>query len=213
MRLVLVSFAVLALVFYEMSGGSDFQPPERPQAAENTVKQEAEPAPRRVSIVADKPVRVTPASLVTKTAVVAETEVIETRAPSPELQQVRASLSRGLTLVSDGAQVSDLSLASLELGASGLRSATTATESGAAEATVGQVDAFAPQGADLREIIGTRVNMRDGPGTIYPVIARLTIGQTVEVLSESGTGWLRLRTMPGRQLGWISASLVSKPGG
>ncbi|MDU9005035.1 SH3 domain-containing protein [Sedimentitalea todarodis] len=218
MRLVLVSFAVLALVFYEMSGGSDFQPPDRPQIAETANAAATDKAPRRVDIVADKPVRVAPATLVSKSAIVPavakepETAKAEPRAPSAELQQVRASLSQGLTLVSNGAQASDLSLVSLELGAAGLSRANSATESDAATETARQIDGFAPQDADLREIIGTRVNMRDGPGTIYPVVARLNIGQSVEVLSESGTGWLRLRTVPGQQLGWISASLVSKAG-
>ena len=216
MRLVLASFAVMALVFYELSGGSDFQPPERPQVAKNTVNPKAGQTPRRVNIVADTPVRVTPATLIAKPAnkptVVKEPEIAETREPSPELQQVRASLSQGLTLVTDGAQAADFSLASLELGASGLRTAP-AAGSDPSENTAGQVDVFASQDADMREITGTRVNMRDGPGTIYPIIARLNIGQSVEVLSESGTGWLRLRTSAGQQIGWISASLVSKSGG
>ncbi|MEO9780008.1 MAG: SH3 domain-containing protein [Sedimentitalea sp.] len=214
MRLVLASFAVMALVFYELSGGSEFQPPERPQVAESPLKKDVVQTPRRVSIVADKPVRTIPTTLSDQPAVVPavadEPEIIETRAPSPELQQVRASLSQGLTLVTDGAQAADLSLASLELGATGLRT-TTGTETDTVDGTPRQADLFASQEADIREITGTRVNMRDGPGTIYPIIARLNIGQSVEVLSESGTGWLRLRTMPGQQLGWISASLVSKP--
>ena len=65
---------------------------------------------------------------------------------------------------------------------------------------------------DLREVAGTRVNMRDGPGTIYPVIARLHLGQEVEVLDDSGTGWLRLRTTEGRVTGWASKSLIGDPG-
>ncbi|MEP3329920.1 SH3 domain-containing protein [Sedimentitalea sp.] len=215
MRLVLASFAVMALVFYELSGGSEFQPPERPQVAASSLKTEVEQTPRRVSIVADKPVRTIPTTLSDQPAVVPavadEAEIVETRVPSPELQQVRASLSQGLTLVTDGAQAADLSLASLELGATGLRTTTSGTETDTADGTPRQADLFASQEADIREITGTRVNMRDGPGTIYPIIARLSIGQSVEVLSESGTGWLRLRTMPGQQLGWISASLVSKP--
>ena len=63
---------------------------------------------------------------------------------------------------------------------------------------------------DLRKVTGTRVNMRDGPGTIYPVIARLVLGDEVEVLSTSGTGWLRLRTLPERRIGWVASSLIGK---
>lgn len=202
MRLVLVSFAVMALVFYELSGGSDFQPPERPEVTRTADSSRTEPAPRPAGRSISEPIRVAPATLVAQPAVVQATLTeTATRAPSPELQQVRASLTRGLTLVSDQGPTDGLSLASLELGASGLRPA----------ASPGSDTTAAPTPkADLREITGTRVNMRDGPGTIYPIITRLNIGQSVEVLSESGTGWLRLRTIPGRQLGWISASLVSK---
>ncbi|MFC3118967.1 SH3 domain-containing protein [Jhaorihella thermophila] len=68
-----------------------------------------------------------------------------------------------------------------------------------------------PTEPDIREIIGTRVNMRDGPGTIYPATARLMLGQKVEVLEDSGTGWLRLKTVQSGLRGWVAASLVSKP--
>ena len=99
-----------------------------------------------------------------------------------------------------------LMLASLEQGAAGLTVAVPVVEN----ENPAEPAASSPPPADIREITGTRVNMRDGPGTIYPVITRLTIGHEVEVLGESGTGWLRLRTMPEEQIGWISASLVSK---
>ena len=69
----------------------------------------------------------------------------------------------------------------------------------------------AARAPDIREIAGTRVNMRAGPGTIYPAIARLTLGQKVEVLEDSGTGWLRLKTLRSGLRGWVAASLVRRP--
>jgi hypothetical protein len=212
MRLVLVSFAVMALVFYEMSGGSDFVPPEPPQAAEAPSVSETilatAPAPQVITVAArtddavETPAKAPPAAVAEK----AEPEIKPATA-SDRLAQVRKSLSQGLTLVSDDGPVSGLSLVSLELGTAGLRPAQAGTPEGAGQ----PVEIFEEPEPDLREIIGTRVNMRDGPGTIYPVIGRVSIGQKVEVLSESGTGWLRLRTLPDQQLGWISSSLVSKP--
>jgi uncharacterized protein YraI len=97
-----------------------------------------------------------------------------------------------------------LVLASLEQGLAGLTSAEPAPEPAPEPVTV----AVAP--ADIREITATRVNMRDGPGTTHPILARLSLGHEVEVLGDSGNGWLRLRTLPEQQSGWISASLVSK---
>lgn len=65
---------------------------------------------------------------------------------------------------------------------------------------------------DIREIRASRVNMRQGPGTIYPVSARLLAGDKVLILDDSGTGWLQLRTKAGNKIGWVAASLVSKKG-
>ena len=102
-----------------------------------------------------------------------------------------------------------ITLTTLEQGVGGLRQAR--PEPAAPDASADTFDRpLALPEPDIREITGTRVNMRDGPGTIYPVVARLNIGQQVEVLSESGTGWLRLRVLQDRRVGWIAASLVSK---
>ncbi|MEQ3672078.1 SH3 domain-containing protein [Pseudophaeobacter sp.] len=63
---------------------------------------------------------------------------------------------------------------------------------------------------DIREIRASRVNMRQGPGTIYPVTARLLAGDEVLIMEDSGTGWLQLRNRAGTKVGWVAASLVSK---
>lgn len=47
--------------------------------------------------------------------------------------------------------------------------------------------------ADLREVTAARVNMRDGPGQNFDVIAKLTNGQQVEILQDPGDGWVKLR--------------------
>lgn len=209
MRLVLVSFALLALAFYELSGGSDFEPPEPPKLAQSPIATKATP-PRNDATTALKSAQAETVAASTPPVSASVTAPVAAQAkpatPSAQLTKIRASLSQGLTLVSDATPGASLSLASLEMGASGLRPS---AESPPAETSPAAM--VADTGRDLREIIGTRVNMRDGPGTIYPVIGRVRIGQKVEVLSESGTGWLRLRTLPEQQLGWISASLVSKP--
>lgn len=66
------------------------------------------------------------------------------------------------------------------------------------------------QKADLREVAVTRVNMRAGPGTAHDILARLERGQNVEVLENNGSGWLRLRTLPDDQVGWIAERLISR---
>jgi hypothetical protein len=125
-----------------------------------------------------------------------------------KLAQIRAGLSQGLTLFPGTVPTAQpLMLASLEQGTAGLIAAPLPVI--AATVQPDTVASAAPR-VDLREVTGTRVNMRDGPGTIYPVVSRLTIGHKVEVLGESGTGWLRLRILPEEQIGWIAASLISK---
>lgn len=199
-RLILVTFAALGWAFYVMSGGPDFEP--RGLRSDNPQRMAAtfEPAPKTVAPVEE---------LVTRAAVqpipvidlIAEPEPVlgeeETKAL---LSQVAAGLQANPSLFDD--QDVTLTLASLEGGVAALQQV--ATDAEPAVAPVPDPE------KDIREISGTRVNMRDGPGTIYPIIGKATIGQRVEVLSDSGTGWLRTRVFPGQQVGWISASLLRK---
>ncbi|WP_254447406.1 SH3 domain-containing protein [Ruegeria sp. HKCCA5426] len=198
-RLVLVTFAALGWCFYVMSGGPDFEPrglrtaqPERVAVAPEPVPLQHTRAEQLVTNVALRTptVRVKP--------ILAKEEIVEIL-PEP------ASLETfsGLSAFAD--QSANITLASLEDGITGLRQiAETQPEE------VLEPSAYEEPQKDIREIWGTRVNMRDGPGTIYPVIGKASIGQKVEVLSDSGTGWLRLRVLPEQQVGWISASLVRK---
>lgn len=55
---------------------------------------------------------------------------------------------------------------------------------------------------------GTRVNMRNGPGKSYGVVARLTKGSKVDVLQDPGTGWLKLKAHENGRIGWMAASLL-----
>ena len=213
MRLVLSTFAVLAFVFYEMSGGSDFKPPVPPTDTAQSSK--TLPQPTRVDPPAPEIAQApstdvkTPVSKPAPDRIIAE-ETQPDATKQTNLAQIRSGLSQGLTLLPASNPADGLQLVSLELGASGLRPTPATLPEVAEETAVAQPAAFIEPEPDLREVTGTRVNMRDGPGTIYPVLASLTIGKQVEVLSDSGTGWLRLRTLPEQQLGWISASLISK---
>lgn len=201
-RLIICSFALLGVVFYEMSGGADFKTPVAPVV----VAQAKDISTLRTASTVRVTTRIMPANTAVEPAIVAQI-VTETK-PVPD--RVRTSLSQGLNLgslafpaVSTG-QI--LTLASLEQGATSLTTIAanpTTTESIVSTSIVAPI-------ADIRKVTGTRVNMRDGPGTIYPVLSRVKSGREVEVLSDSGTGWLRLRTLPDRQVGWISASLVSE---
>ncbi|WP_298849631.1 SH3 domain-containing protein [uncultured Ruegeria sp.] len=204
-RLILVTFAALGWTFYVMSGGPDFEPrgvrtakPERVAAAPKPAAPVVEPASVEglVTRATVRPSVVAPP--VTET--VAELGEDETKAL---LSQVAAGLKANPSLFSDESVT--LTLASLEQGVAALEQVTTD-----AELPTVDLPPLAEPAKDIREISGTRVNLRDGPGTIYPIVGKARIGQQVEVFGDSGTGWLRLRVLPGQQVGWISASLVRK---
>ncbi len=199
-RLIVVSFAALGWCFYVMSGGPDFEP--RGLRAEQPVRVAAQ----------SKPVQIAPTpaqNLVTNVA--SRTPAVRAKPIEPQPAVVEfvtetASVEalREMSVFDD--QTSNFTLASLEDGVSGLQQ----IEPEAPEQIAEPIVPTEPE-KDIREISGTRVNLRDGPGTIYPIIAKVGIGQKVEILSDSGTGWLRLRVLPQQQVGWISASLVEKP--
>ena len=216
MRFVMLSFVFLGWTFWELSGGSEFEPRGVREAKPEKVTSVARPDPKPI-------VEVSAATLVAKPAVT-EASFKAAQKPEPaaetvedeltseqklaQLARIRATLGGGLSLF-PGDSGKTLTLASLEQGAASFKTVAAPEP----EADLPQAEpepAYTPPEPDLREVAGTRVNMRDGPGTNYPVITRLNIGHKVEVLDESGDGWLRLRVLPEQHVGWIASSLISK---
>ncbi|GAA6199621.1 SH3 domain-containing protein [Aquicoccus sp. SU-CL01552] len=204
-RLIIVSFLILGWTFYELSGGGAFEPrgvrPPRPAPQQAAIRPDpAATAPTAPLIAPRKARDGAPAEVTAAT----QRAALKARqlARTDRLAQIRQGL--GVQLTGFSGAGSGLALTTLEQGAVGLRETAVEPEPVAAPAPPPE-----PK-PDLRKVTGTRVNMRDGPGTIYPVIARLVLGDEVEVLSTSGTGWLRLRKLPERRIGWVAASLISK---
>ncbi len=82
-------------------------------------------------------------------------------------------------------------------------------------ATATKTAAAAPGRTTVRTSAGTRLRVRSGPGSSYPIIARLANGQSVTLLGrDSSSKWL-LIAVPGQDaaFGWISAdyATVSTP--
>lgn len=238
-RFIFLSFAFLGWGFYELSGGSSFAPPNRPNdtLAQNTVNQaptdRVQPPAKVQTERLQQAARQRAASLVAPT-------VLQPRPPSPRVERPAADPQRRQVVA-----LSQIVSAGGDLGSSASAFATTGTASSApssdqadfisgglvaitaqlendrqtqqranlvevASAEV-ETDNEAPTEAlDIRRIRASRVNMRQGPGTIYPVIARLLNGDEVQVIDDSGTGWLHLRVRKGDKIGWVAASLVSR---
>ena len=257
-RFVLASFAFLGWGFYELSGGADFTPPQRPvvekSAATAPADSPAKPATTRNEIT------VTASSLVTRTSLdqrhkalaqaraagqqglspnqgAQETETAaakdgtaassatsprETASPPGTTPSVTSRTSAA-RVISAGLDTGGMQLASLEeglgggmqLGLQGLGTTQTPLAAATNQPPAPGTALLAPgltedPATDKRSIRAARVNMRQGPGTAYPIITRLLAGDEVIVIGDSGTGWLHLRTPDNEHFGWIAASLVSQ---
>jgi len=202
-RFVLVSFAFLGWGFYELSGGADFEPPKRPEPVA-----EAEPAAQPAGAAG-----ITAASL-TAQPVLTRRSQIQTPARPAADPALRQRVAAGLLASASGVLASTQTAFSGEPAPGGLQlasldgglAAITAAPAAAAAAEQPEPEEY----LDRRSIRASRVNMRQGPGTNYPVITRLLGGDEVIVIEDSGTGWLHLRAPAKGHVGWIAASLVSK---
>ncbi|MFW8595813.1 SH3 domain-containing protein [Cribrihabitans neustonicus] len=220
-RLVIASFLILGWTFYEMSGGADFEPRKGPSAAVDIAKtafsHDPAPAPvRRTAVDAD--------SLVTRVALNETTPVRPAADPELRSQVARRQIAAagpaiarsGTAFPPAGGQQAVVQLASLDAGLAGLQPVKAAAPAADAAlqaqpepqaVSVEQTDAAPAE--DVRQITATRVNMRLGPGTNYPVLTQLDRGDEVVVFEDDGSGWLHLRVPSRGRVGWIAASLVS----
>ncbi|HBS51143.1 MAG TPA: ligand-binding protein SH3 [Rhodobacteraceae bacterium] len=212
-RFLILSFAVLGWAFWELSGGADFEPPARPER----IAEAAEPAPgnapatpdlARREVAAERRVAPEPENTPPRAA------VQSARAEAPPAQTPRLTAGLGQPSLPPADPNNPGMLVSLEQSRTQFATPLEHFDPDAIPEdepapTPEPVAAPAAPAPDIREISGTRVNIRQGPGTIYPVITTLRLGDPVEVLSDSGTGWVRIRMGENRRLGWVSASLVS----
>ncbi len=62
---------------------------------------------------------------------------------------------------------------------------------------------------DIREVTGSRVNLRRGPGTDYSAVGKLRQGDQVLVLRDSGDGWIKLRVVETGRIGYMADFLLT----
>lgn len=58
-------------------------------------------------------------------------------------------------------------------------------------------------------VTGTRVNLRQGPGTSNAVVTQVTLGTEAEVI-DSRNGWMQIVTTDGAATGWISGKFLKE---
>lgn len=62
---------------------------------------------------------------------------------------------------------------------------------------------------DIREVAGSRVNMRMGPSTDFDVITTLNGGTKLEVLEVNADGWANVSTVDRGIEGWMAERLLT----
>lgn len=216
-RYVIVAFFFLGLVFYEMSGGADFDADatrlsriEAPLTAEpekleqvfagtdSALTENVTRAALNLNTVQDvvRPVRTNRTTLAPAPSALDAPGVAVSTAPPAEFFP---------SLVGDSLVDTNILID---------RSAITVVDFSDNRPAPLQPPARAqpetPEVAtDIRSVTGAAVNVRGGPGTNFSVVNRLVLGDEVEVLQDPGEGWVQLRPLNGSPTGWMASYLLT----
>lgn len=215
MRFVIIAFLFLGLVFYEMSGGADFDAEatrlarvDAPVAIEQNTLEKV-----FVETEAALPENVTRIALDLNT-------IQEVVRPTRTLPTQRARTSEALD--TPGIPVSEEPPAEFlpslvgdsSVDSNNLIDSSVITSVNFNSAAPISLAPAAPQPptvvADIRSVSGDSVNVRGGPGTDYSVVNRLVLGDEVEVLQDPGEGWVQLRPLNGGPVGWMASFLLNE---
>jgi len=211
-RFILVSFGFLGWSFYEMSGGSDFDPINTRMARLDT----ASPTPFDQS-----------------SGDVAQ--IILASAPSvvvdnnPPLNEAVTRVSLNLTTLQEALDQSGSSASATPVANTVDPTAvpvnvaiTTASadtpaiipsliiQDDAGAATASPAALVSEIGLDIRTVSGNRVNVRGGPSTNFSVVSKLVRGDAVEILEDNGNGWVKMRSVLTGEEGWMADFLLSE---
>lgn len=181
-RLIFVTFVFMGWTFWVLSGGSDFAPQQRVAKAEPPAVAAPEAAPEPPA-----PAPPAPPAAPDPAPPPAEAPAEPTAEPPAE----PAAAPAAAPLPDDGLQFTSLADPSV----------TTAV-------VVPEPEAL-PR--DLRIVTGSRVNMREGPSTAYPIVLTLNGGTMTEVLEQDPGGWARVRVLDAGVEGWISGRMLGSP--
>jgi hypothetical protein len=202
-KYIFLSFIFMGWAFYELSGGSDFEPQTLPAAepvASASIERATPATDDRTNVPRVVQVSTARAEIAPEKPDAVAEAVAEALETTPEL---------AASLQDDSGEEPAVQLVSL-------------SQSGTLFAQpierLEVVDPAPSQAAsetvrDIRWITGSRVNMRNGPGTQYSILDKLVEGDEVEVLDDLGNGWVKLRTINEGRVGWMADFLLSDPTG
>lgn len=192
-RFILVTFAMLGWAFYELSGGSDYAPLDGSLQAANDSMPEPQRPHATVAATAEEN-REEAQGVVASAASGAsafEITLAAARETAPDVQpDPKPWEAASSSLFSDPV---------LPAGVQGL--------------AVPPPEPEPEPAADIRTVSAAAVNMRNGPGTGYSVLAKLSFGDRVEVLNDPGQGWVKLRVEETGRVGWMADFLLENADG
>lgn len=188
-KIILISFAFLAFAFYELSGGGDFVSIADQKRTALEIEQER----TRITEAEAK------AEHESKLAVVGV--AIEPQVQPETTPLVLTRTAPTATQANDNDELQAAVTAALK--ADKLE----ATPEAEDVAVAVQIEEATP--TDVREVTAARVNMRNGPGQSFDVLAKLTAGQQVEILQDPGDGWVKLRVLDNGRIGWMADFLLT----
>ena len=222
-RVILITFAVLGWAWYEMSGGSAFVPGEHGiQMMAEAKPRSAQPQPE-VRVASAAPAQSVPVQ--TGTAQHVRSDELVTRdlgtdlaalgapamqitpakaeAPTPISANITDALAAALS-ADQVIEVEPEKLAALDTGDTTAPAVITDAMLVTAPEPVGDFTAV-----DYRTVTGSRVNLRGGPSTGFDVVTQLLQGEEVEILDDTGDGWVKLRALDGNDIGWMADSFLT----
>lgn len=215
-RFIFLTFGFLGVAFYELSGGSAFDPVEAREMVvamrdQTEISDQADVLVASAESITTE--EIAPAETVSRAAinlVALETTIEESVAAEPADNTMigGATLAESATpqpipaaMTEPQPQVRLIGVASLKPEADDISFAGLST-------VAASENVAAPK--DIRAVTGSVVNMRSGPGTNFGVVGQLSRDTKVEVIQDGGNGWVELRPLDGGQSGWMADFLLSK---
>lgn len=206
-RFVLLSFAFMGWAFYEVSGGADFKPEPPARLAHAAASSQVAPEPETALATGAT-------STISNTSQATTHTTTSNSETTASIQS--ASLSSTVAFIPKTRRNTLLSLPIPTPGttpfsiAPPTQATPTTHETLLSQASLATPTTDPVRVADIRSVRASRINMRNGPGTRYSVLAKLSRGATVEILQEPGNGWVKVKVVEGGRIGWTSAKLLQK---
>ncbi len=218
MRYILVCFIFMAMAFYQLSGGADF---DKDAVREARMAELALKEPKPVRAPRAVPTIVTEAPVVVDTTPLTQNGVTQVSLNLTSLNSQTSPTPKPTDAVE--AAVTDVVAETLEDDADSVpKNVRVITSSADTPAIIPSLidpnDGTAPQPTetletasfdDIRTVSASNVNVRGGPGTDYGVVGRLGRGDQIKVLQDDGFGWVRFETTDGSTAGWMADFLLA----